>query len=91
MSRIRKPDVPLFSRPALCASQEPALKDDFTADYSDPDLRGAKVATLKKLCKACAALQECRDFALRSPGEVGVWGGMTARERRDIRRRGASS
>lgn len=45
---------------------------------------GAQAAA-KAVCAACLVRAECLDHALDA-GEVGVWGGTTAEERRALRR-----
>jgi WhiB family redox-sensing transcriptional regulator len=35
----------------------------------------------KLICRQCPVLEQCRDHALRTPEQHGVWGAMTARER----------
>lgn len=46
----------------------------------------------KLLCGRCDFLRTCLEAALTNDEEFGVWGGMSARERRKVieRRRGAS-
>ncbi|TRW78552.1 WhiB family transcriptional regulator [Mycolicibacterium sp. 018/SC-01/001] len=42
------------------------------------------------ICRQCPVLQQCRDHALRTPEQHGVWGAMTAGERgRLLRHRSA--
>ncbi|WP_306189098.1 WhiB family transcriptional regulator [Streptomyces sp. MK5] len=36
----------------------------------------------RAVCRRCPVLRECRTFALRNGEYDGVWGGMTAGERR---------
>ncbi len=43
------------------------------------------VKKAKQLCAVCAVKQECLDYALRN-NEEGVWGGLTANERRKVKR-----
>ncbi|MBX7450898.1 WhiB family transcriptional regulator [Mycolicibacterium sp. 3033] len=44
----------------------------------------------KAICRQCPVLQQCRDHALRTPEQFGVWGAMTASERsRLLRHRSA--
>lgn len=41
----------------------------------------------KAICQGCLVLEECRSWALsQGPGLVGVWGGLSTRERRRRRR-----
>jgi WhiB family transcriptional regulator, redox-sensing transcriptional regulator len=35
----------------------------------------------KVICRGCPVLEACRDHALRTPEEYGVWGAMSASER----------
>ncbi|MEV0616109.1 WhiB family transcriptional regulator [Nonomuraea sp. NPDC050404] len=48
------------------------------------DADGPEVTKAKRYCVACPARQECLDYALRTGQDHGVWGGLTARERRDL-------
>lgn len=56
----------------------------------DPDLffpeRGASTKEAKEICRGCSVREECLDYALRNNEKFGVWGGMSERERRSIRR-----
>ena len=40
----------------------------------------------KKVCARCPVRVRCLDFAMRHNEEFGVWGGLTARQRRSLRR-----
>lgn len=40
----------------------------------------------KKICAGCPVKVECREHALTSPEEHGIWGGLTEKERRMVRR-----
>jgi WhiB family redox-sensing transcriptional regulator len=64
-------------------------------DYSnclgvDPDLffpeRGASTREAKEVCRGCVVREECLEFALANGEKFGIWGGMSERERRRIRR-----
>ncbi len=39
------------------------------------------------VCVECPVRSECMEYALADPGLVGIWGGMTSRERRQERQR----
>lgn len=46
-----------------------------------------KTVEAKKVCSGCIVREECLDYALAPPYERhGVWGGLSERERRRIRR-----
>ena len=56
----------------------------------DPDLffpeRGASTREAKSICRSCMVRVDCLEFALRNGEKFGIWGGMSERERRRIRR-----
>jgi WhiB family redox-sensing transcriptional regulator len=55
-----------------------------------PDDRGNagfnRNPALRRVCQACPIISECANYALVNEQE-GFWGGLTARARRDIRRK----
>jgi len=59
----------------------------------DPDLffpeRGASTKEAKSVCHGCEVKMECLEYALRHGEKFGIWGGMSERERRRIRRQRA--
>jgi WhiB family transcriptional regulator, redox-sensing transcriptional regulator len=59
----------------------------------DPDLffpeRGASTKEAKAVCGGCEVKTECLEYALRHGEKFGIWGGMSERERRRIRRQRA--
>jgi len=59
----------------------------------DPDLffpeRGASTREAKDVCRACVVRMDCLEFALQNGEKFGIWGGMSERERRRIRRQRA--
>ena len=56
----------------------------------DPDLffpeRGASTREAKEVCRGCVVREDCLEFALANGEKFGIWGGMSERERRRIRR-----
>ncbi|MDE0136339.1 MAG: WhiB family transcriptional regulator [Acidimicrobiaceae bacterium] len=59
----------------------------------DPDLffpeRGASTREAKAVCRGCVVSDECLEYALRNSEKFGIWGGMSERERRRVRRQRA--
>lgn len=49
--------------------------------------RGEDTRPGKRLCDGCTVRDECLDAALELGTKFGIWGGMSERERRRIRRR----
>ncbi len=56
----------------------------------DPDLffpeRGEITDEAKEVCRGCDVQNDCLEFALQTGEKFGIWGGMSERERRRIRR-----
>jgi WhiB family transcriptional regulator, redox-sensing transcriptional regulator len=48
--------------------------------------KGGSTLPAKRVCAGCPVQQECLDYALDHEEQHGVWGGLSARERRDITR-----
>ena len=40
----------------------------------------------KAICRECQVRGDCLEFALRSGEKFGIWGGLSERERRRVRR-----
>jgi WhiB family redox-sensing transcriptional regulator len=59
----------------------------------DPDLffpeRGASTKEAKGVCAGCEVRMECLEYALDHGEKFGIWGGMSERERRRLRRQRA--
>jgi WhiB family redox-sensing transcriptional regulator len=59
----------------------------------DPDLffpeRGASTREAKEVCRGCVVRDDCLEYALANGEKFGIWGGMSERERRRIRRQRA--
>ncbi|MBM3683144.1 MAG: WhiB family transcriptional regulator [Actinobacteria bacterium] len=56
----------------------------------DPDLffpeRGASTREAKEVCRGCVVRESCLEFAITNGEKFGIWGGLSERERRRIRR-----
>src|SRR3954465_12348161 len=59
----------------------------------DPDLffpeRGASTREAKAVCRSCEVRGECLEYALAHGEKFGIWGGLSERERRRVRRQRA--
>jgi WhiB family redox-sensing transcriptional regulator len=55
------------------------------ADLFFPE-RGASTRTAKAICRECQVRPECLEFAITTGEKFGIWGGMSERERRRVRR-----
>ncbi len=72
-----------------------AVDDLSWQDYSncrgaDADLffpeRGASTRKAKAICGACEVRVDCLEFAIVQSEKFGIWGGLSERERRRIRK-----
>ncbi len=82
----------------MSVEQELEIEPKTWHDYAnclgvDPDLffpeRGASTREAKEVCRGCEVREECLEFALANGEKFGIWGGMSERERRRIRRQRA--
>lgn len=65
---------------AVCHRDEAGL---FFAPSKEPTAaRLSREQAAKRVCARCPVLVECREHALVQPEPYGVWGGLTAAERR---------
>lgn len=55
------------------------------ADLFFPE-RGASTRRAKSICRACEVRVECLEYAIANSEKFGIWGGLSERERRRIRR-----
>ncbi len=65
---------------ALCAQTDP--------EAFFPE-KGGSTREAKKVCLSCEVRADCLDYALKNDERFGIWGGLSERERRRIRRASA--
>ena len=49
--------------------------------------KGGSTREAKKVCQQCDVRGECLDYALAHDERFGIWGGLSERERRKLKRR----
>lgn len=64
---------------ALCAQTDP--------EAFFPE-KGGSTREAKRICAGCDVRAECLDYALAHDERFGIWGGLSERERRRLRRVG---
>ncbi|MGH3500941.1 MAG: WhiB family transcriptional regulator [Nocardioidaceae bacterium] len=69
-------DLQPWMEDALCAQTDP--------EVFFPD-KGQSAKQAKRVCARCPVQQPCLAYALDRPELQGVWGGLTERERRQLR------
>ncbi len=52
-----------------------------------PEHANRSPAQAKRICNRCPVRRQCLEVALRNDEAFGIWGGLTERERRDLKRR----
>ena len=62
---------------ALCAQTDP--------EAFFPE-KGGSTREAKRICSGCEVKAECLDYALGHDERFGIWGGLSERERRRLRR-----
>ena len=62
---------------ALCAQPDP--------EAFFPE-KGGSTREAKRICQACAVRDECLEYALLNDERFGIWGGLSERERRRLKR-----
>lgn len=63
---------------ALCAQTDP--------EAFFPE-KGGSTRDAKKVCSSCTVRADCLEYALKNDERFGIWGGMSERERRRLRKR----
>ena len=71
---------------------ELAWQTDALCAQTDPEAffpeKGGSTRDAKRVCEACPVSGECLDYAMANDEKFGIWGGLSERERRRLRRRG---
>jgi WhiB family transcriptional regulator, redox-sensing transcriptional regulator len=62
---------------ALCAQTDP--------EAFFPE-KGGSTREAKRICRSCEVRAECLEYALENDERFGIWGGMSERERRRLKR-----
>lgn len=71
------PTPPKWVADAVCAQTDP--------DAFFPE-KGGTTAPAKAICTGCTVRARCLDYALEHNERFGIWGGLSERERRGLRK-----
>jgi len=58
---------------------------DKNADCFFPE-KGGSTREAKRICSTCSVVADCLRYALANDERFGIWGGMSERERRRLKR-----
>ena len=70
-------DAQSWQEQALCAETDP--------EAFFPE-KGGSTREAKKICTGCEVKAQCLEYALSNDERFGIWGGLSERERRRLRR-----
>ncbi|MGH3495158.1 MAG: WhiB family transcriptional regulator [Sciscionella sp.] len=71
-------DEPEWTERALCAQTDP--------EAFFPE-KGGSTREAKRICTGCEVRDECLEYALAHDERFGIWGGLSERERRKLKKR----
>jgi WhiB family transcriptional regulator, redox-sensing transcriptional regulator len=73
------------------AAEEPGWQEQALCAQTDPEAffpeKGGSTREAKKVCLGCEVRAECLEYALEHDERFGIWGGLSERERRKLKRR----
>ena len=68
-----------------------AWQSESLCAQTDPEAffpeKGGSTRDAKKICGSCEVRSECLEYALQNDERFGIWGGLSERERRKLRKR----
>jgi WhiB family transcriptional regulator, redox-sensing transcriptional regulator len=72
------------------AAEEPGWQEQALCAQTDPEAffpeKGGSTREAKRICSGCEVRAECLEYALANDERFGIWGGLSERERRRLRR-----
>ncbi|MFF2633889.1 WhiB family transcriptional regulator [Microbacterium sp. NPDC058021] len=67
-----------------------AWQTDALCSQTDPEAffpeKGGSTRDAKRICASCDVRTECLEYALHNDERFGIWGGLSERERRKLKR-----
>jgi WhiB family transcriptional regulator, redox-sensing transcriptional regulator len=76
---------------ASAEDNELAWQADSLCAQTDPEAffpeKGGSTRDAKKICSSCEVRSQCLEYALENDERFGIWGGLSERERRKLRKR----
>jgi WhiB family redox-sensing transcriptional regulator len=84
--------VPGVRQPSVDDDQEIlSWQADSLCAQTDPEAffpeKGGSTREAKKICASCEVRTNCLEYALENDERFGIWGGLSERERRKLRKR----
>jgi WhiB family redox-sensing transcriptional regulator len=83
--------VPGVRKPETDEDSQLSWQADSLCAQTDPEAffpeKGGSTRDAKKICASCDVRAQCLEYALQNDERFGIWGGLSERERRKLRRR----
>ena len=83
---VREIDKLLLGDPDELSWQERALCAQTDPESFFPE-KGGATRDATRVCMTCEVRAECLEYALRHDERFGIWGGLSERERRKLKKR----
>jgi WhiB family transcriptional regulator, redox-sensing transcriptional regulator len=84
------PDAPVAFEPEPLQPATDQWQDRALCAQTDPEAffpeKGGSTREAKKICLGCEVRHECLEYALAHDERFGIWGGLSERERRRLKR-----
>lgn len=77
LRRIEEDEALAWQADALCSQTDP--------EAFFPE-KGGSTREAKRVCEGCEVRSQCLDYALANDERFGIWGGLSERERRKLRK-----
>ena len=88
---VRQPDRGDQARADQIQDNPLAWQSDSLCAQTDPEAffpeKGGSTRDAKKICGSCEVRARCLEYALENDERFGIWGGLSERERRKLRKR----
>lgn len=83
--------VPGVRRPVPVDDENPlGWQTDALCAQTDPEAffpeKGGSTREAKRICQGCEVKADCLEYALHNDERFGIWGGLSERERRKLKR-----
>jgi WhiB family redox-sensing transcriptional regulator len=83
--------VPGVRQPVVDDDNPLSWQTDSLCAQTDPEAffpeKGGSTRDAKKICSSCEVKAQCLEYALENDERFGIWGGLSERERRKLRKR----
>lgn len=78
--------VPSGFEALLVVAEDDQWQDRALCCQTDPETFFGSTREAKRICQGCEVKSECLEYALAHDERFGIWGGLSERERRRLKR-----